>query len=744
MPLDHAEMLNVTALSRRAFLKAGAAAGGGLLLTLTITGAASAQAAGAAGEGVLNAYITVQPDGIIRIVSKNPEIGQGIKTMLPMLIAEELDADWTKVVTVQADADGAVYGAQFAGGSFATPMNWIPMRQTGATGRAMLIAAAAQEWGVRASECDTVPGKVRHSASGREMDYGALASAAARMPAPAPETLTLKQPEQWRIIGTSIPQVDTRAILTGQPMFGIDVSVPGMKYAVYEKSPVFGAKLVSADLDAVKAQRGVVDAFIIRGGDNMEGLLDGVAIVADNWWYANRARSVLNAVWDETERPDQGNEVFAAKAKEFFAGEPQQIVREDGDVAGALAGAAKVIEAEYAYPFLTHAPLEPQNTTVQVHEDGRVEIWSPTQNPEPGRGMVAEALGVAPTDIAIHMIRCGGGFGRRLNNNYMVEAAAIAKQAGVPVKLVWNRTDDMRADQYRPAGFHKFTAGLDASGNLIALKDHMATFGAEERPASSAELAGTIFPAEYVPNLQYGMSLMPLRMPTGPMRAPGSNALAFAFQSFLDEVAEASGKDPLQFHLDLLGEPREVEMTRGFMGPQPGFNNQRMSDVLKIVAERSDWANRGSLPAGTGKGIASYYCHLGYFAHVVQVTVADGGDWKVDKIWMVGDVGSPIINPSGGANQCEGGCLDGLGQVSLGLTMAGGQITDSNFNTYGLPRINKAPPVDVHFHLTDNPPTGLGEPAMPPVVPAIANAIYAATGRRIRSLPIDAVNMASA
>ncbi len=749
MPLDHAET-NSISLSRRVFLKTGAAAGGGLLLTLTFASAASAQSA--AGEGELNVYVTVQPDGKVRIISKVPEIGQGIKTMLPMLVAEELDVDWDDVIVVDAIADGARYGAQFAGGSFATPMNWTPMRQTGAAARAMLIEAAARRWGVDPAECDTVPGQVRHQASSRAFDYGQLAAEAAQLPAPAPNTLTLKEPSQYRIIGVSKPQVDTATILTGQPIFGIDIDVPGMKHAVFEKCRVPGGRVVSADLDAVKAMPGVVDAFVVRGnystegtlgGNALEGLVDGVAIVADTWWHANRARSALRIEWDEGDT--SGSETaFHARARELFDQAPAQTLRDDGDVDAAFANAAKVIEAEYAYPFLSHAPLEPQNTTVAVYPDGKVEVWSPTQNPEPGRVLISNALGVEPSDITIHIIRSGGGFGRRLSNNYMVEAAAIAQQAGVPVKLLWTREDDLKHSFYRPAGYHKFGAALDAEGNLVGFRDHFVSFGRDGRPSSSADLGAGAFPADYVPNLRYGVTLLPLNIATGPMRAPGANALAFAFMSFLDEAAEASGKDPLQFHLDLLGEPREVQVTPGFAGPTPGFSNARMADVLRVVAERSGWANRGSLPRGTGMGISCYYAHLGYFAHVVQATVRDNGDWKIDKVWVVGDVGSHIINPTGGVNQVEGGTLEGLGQARLALGYENGRIQDTNFHTYPLLRMNEAPPVDVHFHITDNSPTGLGEPATPPALPALVNALYAASGRRIRALPFDNLNQASA
>jgi isoquinoline 1-oxidoreductase beta subunit len=729
-------------LSRRWVLKASAALGGGMMLGFDILPAAAQTATGPA---QLNNYVLIAPDGAVTIMAKNPEVGQGIKTMLPMLIAEELDADWARVTAKQTDADQALYGGQVAGGSTATPSNYLPMRRVGAAARAMLVQAAAETWSVPAAECATALGVVRHGASGKTLTYGELAARAAKLTPPELNTVPLKDAKDFKVIGRRTTGVDNPSIVTGKPLYGIDTVVPGMVYAVFEKCPVFAGKVVSANLDEVKALPGIKDAFILKGGETFDGLRDGVAILADSWWAADRARTTtLKVVWDDSRGKGQTTELFDKQAAVLAAQAPGRSVRKDGDADAALAGAAKVVEAAYSYPFLAHAPMEPQNCTAHV-TPGKVEIWAPSQNPSSGRGAVARTLGVEASTVIIHMTRCGGGFGRRLSNDYMVDAAAIAKQAGVPVKLISSRADDMRQSVYRPGGWHHFKAGVDAQGRLVAWKNHFVTFGANGRDVSSASLGGGEFPAQYAPNLDYGVSQIALNLPTGPMRAPGSNALAFVHQCFLDEVAHAAGKDPLAFQLDLLSRPLPppappAGAPAGGPPPRRGLDPVRMAGVLKKAGEMSGWGK--PLPKGTGRGIACYFSHSGHFAEVVQVTVK-GGELRVDKVWVAGDVGSVIINPSGAEAQVQGSALDGISQA-LGqrITLEDGRVVEANFGDNPLMRIDVAPPVEVAFVLTDNAPTGLGEPALPPVIPALCNAIFAATGKRVRTLPIDVSTLA--
>jgi isoquinoline 1-oxidoreductase beta subunit len=721
-----------SAMERRQFLKVTALAGGGLLLSsyseLVASDAASTGAIGGAAAPVaLTGHVRIDPDGTITLMAQNPEIGQGVKTMLPMLIAEELDVTWESVRVEQADLDTDLYSGQFAGGSLATPMHWYPMRRAGAAARQMLLDAAAQEWGVSRDALETAEGVVHHRASGRSAPYGDLVTAAAGVTVPDPVTVPMKDPSEFTIIGTPRGNVDIDPIVTGQPLFGIDVVQPGMVYAVFEKCPVFGGQVRSANLDEVRAAPGVQDAFVVEGGSDLSGLLSGVAIVGDNWWQLNQARrNVLEVEWDEGDTAAESSEGYRAQADALFQQPPQRSLRRDGDFEAAYPAAAHTVEAEYHYPFLSHTPLEPQNCTA-LFQNGHLEFWAPTQTPERGRAMAAELLGIPQQDITLHLTRMGGGFGRRLSNDYLVEAAWIARQLeGTPVKLQWTREDDMRHDFYRPAGYHRLEGGVDERGRLVAWRNHFVSLGRGDGFAPSASVRDTEFPAGAVPNMSMGVSLIPTGVPTGALRAPGSNGLAFVYQSFMDELAHAAGADPLQFRLDVLAGA----------GPETALDAPRMMRVLERVREVSGWgATR--LPEGTGMGVAFHFSHRGYVAEVVQATVSPEGALTVDKVWAAVDIGRHIINPLNAENNAQGAIIEGISHA-LGqeITIADGRVAQSNFNNYPLLRMSQTPEVEVHWVESENDPTGLGEPPLPPAIPALCSAIFAVTGKRIRELPI--------
>ncbi len=729
-------MPEAVTLNRRTLLKASALAGGGLALNLSVPMAAHA-AAGASEEATLNAYISITPDNRITIVSKNPEIGQGIKTSLPMLIADELDADWDQVSIVQAETNAAKYGPQFAGGSMSTPMNWFPLRQAGAAGRQMLLEAASRRWNIDSSKLVTKLGTVTDPASGRSLTYGELASDAAKVAVPDLNKVPLKKAEDFHIIGRAIGGVDSPKIVKGEPIFGVDTQLEGMVYAAYERPPVFGATLKSAKLDAVKADPAVLNAFVVKGNGNADQLVDGVAVIAKNWWVADQARQKLEVEWDTGKWATHSTKGYDEAARKLMAeGTPAEVLNSHGDVDAAFAEAETVLDAEYAYPFLAHVAMEPMNCTALYDAAGSIEIWAPTQMPQGGKAQVAALLGLTPDKVTVNVTRLGGGFGRRLTNDYMCQIAAIAKEMpGTPVQLIWSREDDVRGDFYRPAGWHRLRAALDKGGKITGWQDHFITFDIPAPSYNPAAMNKDEFPAKYVPNLHYGQTKLETRVPMGSLRAPQSNAIAFVMQSFLDEVAQAGGKDLPTLLLEIVEGAEKDPDSMGFGGMTPGFNPQRLRNVTKKALEMSGWGKE--VPEGHGLGFGYYYSHQGYFAEVVEASLSNG-NVKVHNVWAAGDVGSHIINPHGALNQCHGAIIDGIGQATaLAIELENGAVVQSNFHDYTIPRITSTPNIEVEFIKSDYAPTGLGEPALPPVIPALTNALFAITGKRIRSLPID-------
>jgi isoquinoline 1-oxidoreductase beta subunit len=732
-------------VNRRSFLRVTSLAGGGILLGLYIKPKASAQF-GPGPAQVPNNFIKIAPDGTITIMAKDPEVGQGVKTMLPMLIAEELDADWKTVKIEQTDFDDTKYAAQFAGGSLATPFNWDPMRRVGAAGRQLLVSAAAQTWGVPEAECSTAAGRVLHAGSSRSVGYGEIASKAAALPPPDLKTVKLKDPTDYKIIGHSQRGYDVPKIVTGKPVFAIDFTLPNMLFAVYQKCPVFAGKVVSANLDEIKAMPGIRHAFVVEGNvkpgvivEQEPGLEPGVAIVADSWWQAQTARKKLQVKWDEGHGASQSSVGFAQKAQELSTRPPVKTLRKDGDPDGALQGAAKVVEAAYAYPFISHAPLEPQNCTAHFQGD-KIEIWSNSQIPGGGRTLVAKTLGLPEKNVTIHMQRGGGGFGRRLTNDYMVESAWISKTVNAPVKLLWSREDDFGHDYYRAGGFQFLKAGVDGSGKIVAWRNHFVSWGDGDRPSPQSTMGATEFPARYIPNYALDWSTQPLWLKTGALRAPGSNVYAFVTQSFIDELAHAAGKDPIEFRLALLESkplpaPAPPPGGGGFGGPE--FSAERTRGVLQLAAEKSGWGKR-SLDSGRALGVAFHFSHMGYFAEVAEVSVSADKKVKVHKVWVAADIGSQIINPNFAENLCHGAVIDGLSELmGQQITLENGAVVQHNYDKHPMVRIAQAPEIEVHWLKTNNPPTGLGEPALPPILPAVCNAIFTASGQRIRELPLS-------
>ena len=728
-------MNSASSLSRREFIRVSALAGGGLLVGYALPDKALAQSAlldNTARTFTPNVFIRITPDGIVTLVAKNPELGQGVKTSLPMILAEELGADFSKV-QIEYGGLNAQLGPQEAGGSMSITDNYQLLRRAGAVARTQLIRAAAETWKVPEHECSAAKSCVTHGPTGRVLTFGELATKAALLPLPSEDSVVLKRPAENKLIGNRVGGVDNPDIVVGKPLFGLDQTAPGMVHGVYVKCPVFGGKVISANLDRIKRMPGVLDAFILEGSTDYYGLMPGVAIIADSTWASFKARRVLDVVWNEGTGITDNSANYESQAAELGAG-AGKVMRNDGDPAQALTDATRTISGAYHYPYLHHATLEPMNALAIPLSDGGMQIIAPTQSPEDAQAAAAKVLKVPKEKIKVRFTRIGGAFGRRLVNDFVAEASALAQHVGKPVKLVWTREDDTQQGKYRPAGWHFLKGGIDASGQIVAWHNHFVTVGLNDRmkAGTAADMSSTEFPGRFLPHYRLEKSIISTNVPTNWMRAPGSNGLAFVFQSFVDELAHAAGQDPYEFRFKLLGPDRVLPGTGRW---DPPYDITRMKGVLKLAAEKAGWGRK--LPRGSGQGIAFHFSHGGYVAEVAEVSVSRDGALVVNRVVAVVDVG-PIINYSGAESQVQGSIIDGLGAAWLQeITLAEGRVEQTNFHDYPLLRINASPAkIEVYFIQSDNPPTGLGEPALPPLPPAVCNAIFAATGKRIRRLPI--------
>lgn len=690
-------------------MKLAATAGGGLFLGFSWTGAVASAievvGATAAAKIDFNSFLSLSPDGVITIFSPNPELGQNIKTSFPMIVAEELDADWKKVKVVQAPLDTNKFDRQVTGGSGAVPHSWERLRKAGATARHMLLEAAAKRWKVPANTLTTENSMVMHRASGRKLSYGELATEASKIPVPT--DVKLKDIKDFKLIGKAVRNVDNHEMITGKPLYGIDFYKEGMLFAMIQRPQAFGMKLKSVDAAAAKAMPGIVDVVSFK---------NNVAVVGKSTWQVNKARKALKIEY-EKEGAIESSADHDRLFKELLNNPNAEVRRKDGDVEAAFKNAAKVIKSEYQCPFLSHSPMEPMNFFAHVRPDG-VELAGPTQTPEMARNATAKLLGIEPEKITLELTRLGGGFGRRLNADYVLEAAELSSIIKAPVKVIWTREDDMTGGIYRPAVRYRFEAALDAKGNMTGYKLRGVGINAGNPTREDN------FPSGSVDNLLIDSVEHKSPITTGPWRAPITNFLAFAEQSFLDEVAEAAGKDPVQFRLELLDKAKKAPVGA------VKYDIDRMRGVIELAAEKSGWGKK----KGVAQGFSVYFSHRSYVAQVGEVVVKDGNP-TVQKIYVAADCGV-VVNLSGANQQVRGGVVDGLGHAMYSnLTFKDGVPQQNNFNSYRLIRLKEVPEVDVHFVNNGIDPTGLGEPALPPTGGAVANAIYKATGKRLRNQP---------
>jgi len=735
-------------VGRRQFLVSGITATGSLVFGFpALSFATDARAADSLNERQLGFFIEIAADGSVIIGNNQPEIGQGVSTALPMLVAEELDVEWSKVSVRQmplgivktADGFAWKYGGQGVGGSTGLTENWDFMRQVGARARQQLLRAAAQRMHVPVENCSTKPGIVICGALGTEIPYGDLIADAAQLE-PIEDDVPLKDMQNYRIAGKAQTSVNTIDIVTGKTKFGIDTQQSDMRYAVIARSPYLNGRPRSFDDTEARKVNGVLDVFEIEGPEPGEPYIiiaSGVAVVATSTWAAMKGRSALKIDWDRGPNAGDNSEDFWSENAALLETEGQ-VVLDDGDFDAAMSSASKTIKYRYQVPFVSHAPLEPQNCYAFVQDD-QCHIIAPTQMPSGASRAAAAVSGLPRENIRVDMTRVGGGFGRRLTNDYVAEATMISMKTGWPIKLQWSREDDVKHDFYRPAGLHEMRAGLDDDGKVIAWRQRLASASKYYRRPNmpdenlwQAELYPDDLPRRIVDNVRLEYHHNAIGLPRGSWRAPAHTANAFVIQSFLDEIAFDTGQDTLQFRLDLLGEERELEYTNH---GGPTFNPGRLARLISFVAERIDYGT--PRPEGRGVGLATHFTFGGYAAHAIEVSVTSEGELTIERIVAAIDCGF-AVNPNAVEAQLQGGTVDGLSTaLGLEITVRDGQVQQSNFHDYPLLRIAAVPSLfETHILPYDDIPTGVGEMGLPSAAPALTNAIFAACGKRIRRLPI--------
>ncbi|MGJ8659921.1 MAG: molybdopterin cofactor-binding domain-containing protein [Cellulophaga fucicola] len=696
--------------SRRNFIRTSSLASGGLLIGFNLFNSCKPNAKAPVDLADLdykdfNAYIKIAENGAVTIFSPNPEIGQGVKTAMPMLIAEELDVAWSNVNVVQGDLDTVNFQRQVAGGSQSIRLGWEPLRQTGATARQMLVNAAAARWGVDASNCTTKDGIITN-AKGETLGYGEVVTEAAALD--VPENVSLKDPKDFTIIGTDAVNVDIDKIITGKPLFGLDYKAEGMVYAAVVRPPAFGKKLISFDASEAKAYSNVIDVIEF---DNK------IAVLAKDTWSAFKAKKTIKAEW-KTDTELESTEDHDKILKELLQDKEAKVLREDGNVDKAFAEADKILERTYEAPFLPHNCMEPMNFYANVTAD-KIHLVGPIQTPQRTAAVIASNLGRKAEEVHLEMTRMGGGFGRRLYGDFAIEAATISNLAKKPIKVVYSREDDMTAGIYRPASKYKIKASIK-NGEITGY--HL------REAAVNGNMYGLIpnfFPAGAIANYKVDVANYQSKITTGAWRAPYTNFLAFAEQSFFDELADELKVDRVQMRLDLL------QKVKGTTDEEIQYSPERLENVIKLAVEKSNW---GKTPDAIYQGFSAYYCHNSHVAEVADVEVVNGQP-IVKKVTCVIDCGI-VVNPIGAENQAQGGVVDGIGHAMYGdFAFDKGVPSSKNFDTYRLIRMKEAPVVETHFVENTLAPTGLGEPTLPPAGAAVANALKAVTGHRFTQQP---------